>query len=153
MHPSTQSEVQARFRAMQAVAGGTFLVALACAIASHHFLRPSLAFAAGSLIAGALVFLNDVEIGTTPVEADFSYYGTYDVRLTKPGFEPLLTKAEARAPLYEYPPVDLAASALPRIETKIRWHFVMQRSLEAEQEPEAFTRDLIERAKKTADGE
>ena len=57
MHPSSQTEVEARFRAMEGVAGSTFLAALVCAIASHYFLRPSLTFAVGSLFAGALVFL------------------------------------------------------------------------------------------------
>jgi hypothetical protein len=60
---------------------------------------------------GATVTVNDVEIGRTPVEADFTYYGVYDVLVTKEGFEPLRTKARASAPIYEYPPVDLAMRA------------------------------------------
>ena len=44
---------------------------------------------------GALVWLNEREVGRTPVEVEFLYYGTYDVRLVKDGYEPLLTKGEA----------------------------------------------------------
>ncbi len=35
--------------------------------------------------AGALVYLNDEEIGRTPVSVPFKYYGTYDVRLEHEG--------------------------------------------------------------------
>ncbi|MFB3120043.1 MAG: PEGA domain-containing protein [Stenotrophomonas maltophilia] len=34
---------------------------------------------------GALVWLNDREIGRTPVDVDFEFYGRYDVRLHLPG--------------------------------------------------------------------
>lgn len=76
--------------------------------------------------AGATLFLNDVEVGRTPCEVDFTYFGVYDIRLRKEGFEPLITTAEAKAPLHEWPGVDLVAMAVPaRKETIIRWHFVM----------------------------
>lgn len=39
---------------------------------------------------GALVFLNDEEIGRTPCEASFLHYGTYDVRIVKDGYEPYM---------------------------------------------------------------
>lgn len=73
---------------------------------------------------GALVWLNDVEVGRTPLETDFTYYGLYSVRIRKEGFEPVVTTKRAKAPLYEWPVVDLAAEAWPQtIETNIRWHF------------------------------
>ena len=40
---------------------------------------------------GALVWLNDREVGRTPIEVEFLYYGTYDVRIVKDGYEPLIT--------------------------------------------------------------
>src|SRR3954462_11401197 len=71
---------------------------------------------------GAVVYANDVELGRTPLEAAFTYYGTYDVRVEKEGFEPRGVRAKARAPIYESPPVDLLATAAPfRIETVVRW--------------------------------
>lgn len=76
---------------------------------------------------GALVSLNDVEVGATPCEVDFTYFGVYDVRLRKAGYEPLLTKAEAKAPLHEWPLIDLVAMAVPvRKRTRIDWHFVLE---------------------------
>ena len=34
---------------------------------------------------GAVAYLNDVEVGRTPVEVDFTWFGTYEVRLEKEG--------------------------------------------------------------------
>ncbi|MBL8744999.1 MAG: PEGA domain-containing protein [Phycisphaerae bacterium] len=80
---------------------------------------------------GALVTLNDVEIGSTPCEADFTYFGVYDVRLKKQGYEPLITQAEAKAPFHEWPGVDLVAMAIPvKKKTRIEWHFVLQPATE-----------------------
>lgn len=75
---------------------------------------------------GALVHLNDVEVGRTPCEVDFEFYGVYDVRLELRGFEPLMTSAEAKAPAHELPVVDLAALVAPiRFTNDVRWHFVL----------------------------
>ena len=38
---------------------------------------------------GALVYVDDYQIGTTPVSTDFVYYGTRKVRLVKSGHETL----------------------------------------------------------------
>ena len=75
---------------------------------------------------GALVMLNDVEVGRTPVTTGFTFYGDFDVRLRKEGYEPLVTHHTANAPFYEYAPIDLAATAWPgRIKTDRHWHFVL----------------------------
>jgi hypothetical protein len=80
---------------------------------------------------GALVTLNDVEVGSTPCEVDFTYFGVYDVRLKKDGFEPLATKAEAKAPFHEWPVVDLVALAIPvKKSTRVEWHFVLEPTVE-----------------------
>lgn len=97
---------------------------------------------------GALVYLNDTEIGRTPVEADFTYYGEYDVRLVLEGYEPLITRTKADPPLYELPPFDLVATLWPgKIDTHIRWHYVLQKPLEDSQPRDDFERGLIDRAK------
>ncbi len=99
---------------------------------------------------GALVWLNDAEIGRTPVTTGFMHYGTYDVRLELEGYEPVRTHMDADAPLYEYPPLDLVATALPaRISTDIAWHFTLSPGLERSLAPEEFERGLIERARET----
>lgn len=73
---------------------------------------------------GAVVWLNDVEVGRTPVTTGFTFYGVYDVRLRKEGYEPVVTTREAKAPIYEHPPLDLAAEALPvRVRTRLSWDF------------------------------
>jgi hypothetical protein len=78
---------------------------------------------------GAQVYLNDVEVGRTPVEVGFTYFGTYDVRLRKDGFEPLVTSAKTDAPMHEWPGFDLIAMAWPQgTETNIRWHFLLEPS-------------------------
>jgi hypothetical protein len=57
---------------------------------------------------GALCWLNDNEVGRTPVTVPFTWYGTYSVRLEHPGYEPLLADAPVRAPVYQWIPLDLA---------------------------------------------
>jgi hypothetical protein len=57
---------------------------------------------------GALCWLNDNEVGHTPVTVPFTWYGTYGVRLEMPGYEPLVTEAVVKAPAYEWIPLDLA---------------------------------------------
>ena len=97
--------------------------------------------------AGALCWVNDREVGVTPLELEFTYYGTYEVRLKKDGFEPLVTKARASQPVYEYPPLDLMATVVPaKIETNVKWHFVLEASKEMTQPKDEFETDLLKRA-------
>ena len=73
---------------------------------------------------GALVWLNDREVGRTPVTVDFVHYGTYDVVLAKDGYEPLVTTGEATMPLWDMPPADLGAELLPaRLHSRIEWEY------------------------------
>lgn len=91
---------------------------------------------------GATVFMNDVEIGRTPVTTGFSYHGVYDVRLRKEGSEPLSTHQRALEPIWEIPPFDLAAIALPITFTKQHtWHYDLAPS------PPADPAGLIARAR------
>lgn len=101
---------------------------------------------------GALVWVNDVQIGTTPTETEFKYFGTYDVRLRKAGFEPVSAGMKAEAPFYEYPGPDLVAEALPGAnETVVRWHFVLEPALELRGDRAEAERALIERAREMRD--
>jgi hypothetical protein len=61
----------------------------------------------------ALVYLNGMEVGRTPVTRDFTWYGWYDVELRKEGFETLKTKGNVIAPWWQWVPLDLFAEALP----------------------------------------
>jgi hypothetical protein len=72
---------------------------------------------------GALVHLNDEEVGRTPLSVPYKFYGVYDVRLELDGYEPLWTKEEAKAPWWEAPGPDLFAEALADADVIQDWHF------------------------------
>jgi hypothetical protein len=62
---------------------------------------------------GALVFLNGVEAGRTPVTRDFVWYGTYDVAMRKPGYQTLRAHSKVIAPWWGWVPFDLLAELAP----------------------------------------
>lgn len=55
---------------------------------------------------GALVFVDNQEIGFTPVSTPYVYYGTRNIRLVKDGYETLSVKQNFKAPWYQIPPAD-----------------------------------------------
>ncbi|MHC4235642.1 MAG: PEGA domain-containing protein [Planctomycetota bacterium] len=61
---------------------------------------------------GALVLLNDEEIGRSPVTTDFTWYGDYDVIIRHEGYETLNTPMTVRRPWYQVPPIDFVAEIL-----------------------------------------
>ena len=95
---------------------------------------------------GALVWLNDVEIGRTPTETNFKHYGKYDVRLELDGHDTLTTVGDARTPWWEFPGPDLIAEAIPNARNTVRWHFTLTPTLSTTMSREEFERQLIERA-------
>jgi hypothetical protein len=62
---------------------------------------------------GALVTLNGMEVGRTPMTRSFTWYGNYDVELRKPGYETLKTHAAIIAPWWQWVPIDLLAEMMP----------------------------------------
>jgi hypothetical protein len=58
---------------------------------------------------GALVYVDNHEIGTTPVATDFIYYGTRQIRLVKDGYETLTVLQPVPTPWYQYFPIDFFA--------------------------------------------
>src|SRR5882724_7276032 len=58
---------------------------------------------------GALVYVDNQQIGTTPCSVDFTYYGTREIRLVKPGFETLTVNQPIPTPWYEVPPIDFVS--------------------------------------------
>ncbi len=73
---------------------------------------------------GALVYLNDQEIGRTPCEVAFIHHGTYDVRLVLDGYEPYIGPGDAEAGLGGIPPFDLFAEILPfQFHEDVKWHY------------------------------
>jgi len=74
---------------------------------------------------GAEVFLNDEEIGTSPVTVSFNWYGDYNVTIRKSGFETLNTHRKLESPLIDYFPFDFFAEVLypGRIVNSYQWSF------------------------------
>lgn len=91
---------------------------------------------------GALVYLNDEEVGRTPVQVPFTHYGVYDVRLEREGCRPMWTKGKAAPPWWDLPGLDLIAELVPGAKSEIHWHF----QLEARGEPDS--QSLLERAER-----
>jgi hypothetical protein len=61
---------------------------------------------------GALVFVDDQEIGRTPVSTSFVYYGTRKFRIMKDGFETITVNQPFQAPWYQIPPLDFVSENL-----------------------------------------
>jgi hypothetical protein len=61
---------------------------------------------------GAMVYLNDEEVGRSPVSKNFTWYGGYDVIVRKEGYETLKTSAKIKAPWYQVPPLDFFSECL-----------------------------------------
>lgn len=58
---------------------------------------------------GAVVYVDNQEIGTTPISTDFIYYGTREIRLVKDGYETLTVMQPVTTPWYEIPPLDFVS--------------------------------------------
>jgi hypothetical protein len=61
---------------------------------------------------GALVYIDDYEIGVTPVSTDFVYYGTRKIRLVKDGFETMTIYQRIPPPWYQYIGIDFVSENL-----------------------------------------
>jgi hypothetical protein len=63
---------------------------------------------------GALVYVDDHEVGITPVAISPTYYGTRTIRLVKDGCETKTVKEPMPPPWYEVPPLDFfSENAIP----------------------------------------
>lgn len=93
--------------------------------------------------AGGVVTLNDEEIGEAPVTVAFEWYGDYNVRVSKAGYETLATHRELQRPWHDRFPLDFFANVLwpGTIRDTYEWTF----DLKPYQEPSR--EQLIEQAK------
>ena len=75
--------------------------------------------------AGAQVFLNDEEIGVSPVTTSFNWYGDYNITIRKQGCETLQTHRKLQAPLNDFFPFDFVTQILypGRIVDSQEWSF------------------------------
>ena len=85
---------------------------------------------------GGLVFLNDEEIGYSPVTVSFQWYGDYKVRITKDGYETLDTHKKLKAPLHDYFPFDFFAEILSPKKTvdSYQWSFALEEYTQADRQ-------------------
>ena len=61
---------------------------------------------------GAHVFVNNEEVGTSPVSVDFTWYGDYELTFRKQGYETIHTHYRIDAPWYELPGIDFISEVL-----------------------------------------
>lgn len=61
---------------------------------------------------GAMVYVDNQPVGTTPCATDFVYYDTREVRLVKAGYETLTVNQPIPAPWYQLPPLDFVSENL-----------------------------------------
>jgi hypothetical protein len=78
---------------------------------------------------GALVYVDDYQLGTTPVSHDFVYYGTRKIRLVKDGYETLTVRQPFPVPWYEIFPLDFVTENL------IPWEVRDERVVELAMQP------------------
>ena len=97
--------------------------------------------------AGATVYLDGDEIGTTPVTTTFLFYGGRQLRLEKTDYETQIHVEEIKAPFYQWFPIDLVSDVL------IPWTIVDRRYFPYKLEPAEPVDKvaLVERAKKFRD--
>ena len=81
---------------------------------------------------GALVVLNDEEIGESPVTTNFNWYGDYCIRISKDGYETLNTHQKLKAPWYDHFPIDFFTQVVypGRIIDSYEWQFELSPSQE-----------------------
>ena len=61
---------------------------------------------------GALAYVDDNEVGLTPVAISPIYYGSRKIRLVKDGYETLTLIQSVPPPWYEIPPLDFFSETL-----------------------------------------
>ena len=95
----------------------------------------------------AVVWLNDEEVGLTPVTVNFNWYGDYNIRIEKPGHEILNTHRLLERPAHDRFPLDFFAEVLwPRtIEDFYTWTF------ELDPYQQASAEELVEQANQMRD--
>lgn len=81
-----------------------FVFVLGCSILSSGCVRRRMTIRSNP--PGALVFVDDQEVGVTPVSTPFTYYATRKVQLFREGYETVTVKQPLPAPWYQIPPLD-----------------------------------------------
>jgi hypothetical protein len=114
------------------LAGACGLAAvIACAILSAGCVQRRMTIRSNP--PGALVYVDDYQLGQTPVSHDFVYYGTRKIRLVKDGYETLTVRQPFPLPWYQYFPLDFVTENL------IPWEIRDERVVDLAMQPAAST--------------
>jgi len=103
---------------------------------------------------GALLYVDDYEIGTTPVSISFTHYGTRKFRLVKDGYETLTEMRTILPPWYEFPPMDfISENFVPgQIRDQRTLDFQLKRQMEVPTEQLRSRAEGLRRGIHTATG-
>ena len=93
---------------------------------------------------GAVVYRNGQQIGATPVDDHFVYYGDYEFLIVKDGYQTKKVVQHIPAPWYEYPLVDFFSENL----CTQRWIDVHRFHYDLEPLPAVRTDVLLEEAQR-----
>jgi hypothetical protein len=88
---------------------------------------------------GALVFLNDQEIGRSPVTRNFLWYGVYDVEIRLEGYQSIKGTAPVIAPWWQWVPFDFFAEAFA-VTDHHDLYFALRRPNDRLEEPELIVK-------------
>ncbi|MCG3180752.1 MAG: hypothetical protein BIFFINMI_03115 [Phycisphaerae bacterium] len=85
---------------------------------------------------GALVYVNGVEKGRTPVTFEFVWYGDYRIELRKEGYETVKDHRNVRAPWHQWVGVDLMTELFypGKLTDHQTFHFAMAREVPSSEE-------------------
>ncbi|HEY8747310.1 MAG TPA: PEGA domain-containing protein [Tepidisphaeraceae bacterium] len=88
---------------------------------------------------GALVTMNDQEVGRTPFNKTFTWYGTFEVQVRKEGYETLKVDTPVIAPWWQWLPFDLLAEVVPlRLEDHHEVAYSLKPVSDVQADPEAI---------------
>lgn len=75
---------------------------------------------------GALVWMNDAQVGRTPVDVAILHHGEYDIRIEKAGYETLVTSARTTPAGWDFVPADFFVEVSPGVSrSETRWRFAL----------------------------
>ncbi|HZL35158.1 MAG TPA: PEGA domain-containing protein [Tepidisphaeraceae bacterium] len=122
---------------MAAKFAGASIVGLAILLCSAGCVQRTLTIRSNP--PGALVYLNDQEIGRTPVTRDFTWYGVYEVEVRKEGYQSIKGSAPVIAPWWQWMPMDFVSQMFPLVDHH-DLHFTLRRPTQEQDEPELLVR-------------
>jgi len=90
---------------------------------------------------GAVVTLNDQEVGRTPVTTNFKWYGFYEADVRKDGFQTVKKTSPVIAPWWNWMPFDLFAELIPVRYTDHQYlHYTLQPMTARQDDPARLLR-------------